>query len=124
MDKKVQEKTNEDPAQPQEQKQPVMVFQPVVQQPTKPQNGLAIASMITGIVSLFLIGFTFFSLALGIVALILGIMGLKKPTGKGMAIAGIATGGLTILIFIIILVVAVMISSMYQPSIYQTMMLR
>lgn len=54
-------------------------------------NGMAIASLIVGIVgfltSAFIVGTLF-----GIIAIILGIIGLKKPGGKGLSIAGIITG--------------------------------
>lgn len=59
--------------------------------PASQDNGLAIASMILGIVSLTGPGFI-----LGIPALILGIVGLKKNHGgQGMSIAGIITGGIS-----------------------------
>ncbi len=62
-------------------------------------SGLAIASLVLGI-----LGFTCFSILTGIPALILGIISLGKinkssgaVTGKGMAIAGIVLGSLSIL---------------------------
>jgi hypothetical protein len=70
------------------------------QQPAAPApaaqktNGLAIASLVTGIVA-FIFGWAiFFGFIVGVVAVILGIIGLKKPGLKGMSIAGIVTGGL------------------------------
>lgn len=54
-------------------------------------NGLAIASMVTGILA-FLSGLFFMGLLFGVAAIILGAIALKKPQGKGMAIAGIVTG--------------------------------
>ena len=56
-------------------------------------NGLAVASLVTGILA-FLTGWFFLGLFLGIAAVILGAIGLKKPGGKGMSIAGIVTGAL------------------------------
>tara|TARA_B100001105_G_scaffold194166_1_gene158158 strand:+ start:630 stop:1412 length:783 start_codon:yes stop_codon:yes gene_type:complete len=56
-------------------------------------NGLAIASLVTGILA-FLTGWFFLGLFLGIAAVILGAIGLKKPGGKGMSITGIITGAL------------------------------
>lgn len=63
-------------------------------------NGLAIASMVIGIIALLLawipiIGFIGF--VGGIAAIIMGIIALKKATGKGMSIAGIITGALSVL---------------------------
>lgn len=54
-------------------------------------NGLAIASMVTGILA-FLCGLFFMGLVFGIAAIILGAIALKKPKGKGFAIAGLVTG--------------------------------
>jgi len=60
-------------------------------------NALAIASMIVGIVA-FLSGWVpFWGLLTGIAAVVLGIIALKKPTGKGFSITGIITGGLAAL---------------------------
>ena len=56
-------------------------------------NGLAITSLVLGILA-FLSGWFFMGFVFGIAAVILGIIGLKKPGGKGMSIAGIVTGGL------------------------------
>ncbi len=59
-----------------------------------PTNGLAIASLVTGIVA-FIFGWVFFfGFLVGATAIVLGIIGLKKPNGKGMSIAGIITGAL------------------------------
>lgn len=70
-----------------------------------PADGLAIASMVCGILGLFL----FFP---AIPAVVLGIISLGRfkrdpqyRTGKGMAIAGVILGGLVILAFIIILLI-------------------
>ena len=59
----------------------------------QPANGLAIASLVTGIVA-FVFGWVlFFGFLVGATAIVLGIIGLKKPGGKGLSIAGIVTGG-------------------------------
>lgn len=60
-------------------------------------NGLAVASLVVGIVA-FLSGWLpFWGFLSGGAAIVLGILALKKPTGKGMSIAGIVTGGLAAL---------------------------
>lgn len=51
--------------------------------PTRKGNGFAVASLVLGIVSFCLGPFT------GVIGSILGFVGLGKPTGKGMATAGI-----------------------------------
>lgn len=63
--------------------------------------GFAIASLVCGIISLVCCCLGFFSAVLGIAAIVLGIITLCfKYDGKGMAIAGIITGGLA-LVFVI-----------------------
>jgi prepilin-type processing-associated H-X9-DG protein len=70
-------------------------------QPAKGGKGLAIASMILGLVSLVL------SVVPALVAIVLGIVSLaKKKPGKGMAITGIITGAIGLLILPAILVPA------------------
>lgn len=60
-------------------------------------NGLAIASMVVGIVA-FVTGWApFWGILAGVAAVVLGVIALKKPSGKGMSIAGIITGGLAVL---------------------------
>jgi hypothetical protein len=60
-----------------------------------PTNGLAIASLVTGIVA-FIFGWVFvFGFLVGATAIVLGIIALKKPhrgSAMGMSIAGIVTG--------------------------------
>lgn len=58
-----------------------------------PTNGLAIASLVTGIVA-FVFGWApFFGFLVGATAIVLGIIAMKKSaSGKGMSIAGIITG--------------------------------
>ena len=72
---------------------------PIVQPQTSPAatNGLAIASMIVGIVAFISGWLPFWGLLAGAAAIVLGILALKKPTGKGFSITGIITGGLAVL---------------------------
>lgn len=72
-------------------------------------NGAAIASLILGIFA-FLFGWFFLGFLLGAGAIVFGIIGLKKPGGKGMSIAGIITGAigaLSALLFSLIWLVAI-----------------
>lgn len=86
--------TPETPAPAPENTQPPA--QPPVQPPIPagPANGLAIAALVVGIVAVISGWIPFWGLLVGATAIVLGILGLKKATGKGMAIAGIITGGL------------------------------
>lgn len=74
--------------------------------PTR-QNGLALAALITGIVSLFALLFAPLAALLGIAAIILGVLGLRKATQmapgaerRGMSIAGIVMGAISMLLSI------------------------
>lgn len=69
--------------------------------------GVSIASLVCGIFSIICCCASYFALALAIAAIVLGIISIvKKYDGQGMAIAGIATGGVGIVISIVALVIA------------------
>jgi hypothetical protein len=77
-------------------------YQPPVYGPS-PEQGLAIASLVCGILS-----FLCCNILTGIPAIILGIMAINKEksdpqryTGKGMAIGGLVLGGVSVLIFFV-----------------------
>lgn len=57
----------------------------------QPTNGLAVAALVTGL------------LGMGLVPIVLGILGLKKPGGRGMSIAGIVLGALSVLLTIAVI---------------------
>lgn len=61
-----------------------------------PSTGLAIASLILGILAT-LSGIFFIGGLFGIAAIIIGVIALQKKVGKGMSITGIITGALGIL---------------------------
>lgn len=102
--------------QPSYQQPPVYQnFQPNVQ-PIAQNNGMATASLILGIIANVCCGFP-----VGIVALILGIIGLSKSktmcgNGKGMAIAGIILGAVSVVWG----VAAMVVYSMYGLAVFQT----
>ena len=69
-------------------------------------TGFAIASMICGILSILCCCTGWFGLILSIVAIVFGVLTIKNEYGgKGMAMAGIITGGIGVLMFVLILVV-------------------
>lgn len=77
-------------------------------------NGLAVASMVVGLVAFFSGWVPFWGLLTGIAAIVLGVIALKKPTGKGLSVTGIVTGGiaaLTSVLFTIFFVIALTASS-------------
>lgn len=87
-----------------------MTIQPPMEYaPQAPRTGLAMTSMILGIVGL-LTGCLGIGILLGIVGLVLGVIALvninKNPTaygGKGLAITGIITSGLAVLVMPLLL---------------------
>lgn len=65
-------------------------YDPYQNQGPAPYNGLAIASLVIGIVSIVpCCLFPYLCIPLNIVGLILGIISRKKPYGRGMGLAGI-----------------------------------
>lgn len=56
-------------------------------------NGWAIAALICGLVSLLVTNPLYL---VSLAAIILGIVGLTRASGKGMAVAGIITGGVAV----------------------------
>lgn len=82
---------------------------PAASGPSAGPGGLAIAALIVGIVAILSCFIPFWGLAIGITAVVLGIIAAKKPAGKGFGITGIVLGGLSTLInliFIAFVVVA------------------
>ncbi len=81
---------------------------PTSTQPSTPQGAgaFAITSLVTGIVA-FVLGFTFIGFILGAAAVVFGILALKKNQNKGMAIAGIITGGLGFIASLIVTAIAI-----------------
>lgn len=68
--------------------------------------GLSVASMVCGILSILCCCFTFFGFVLAVAAIILGVICLKNHyEGKGMAIAGIICGGVSLFLLILIAIV-------------------
>lgn len=92
-------------------------------------SGFTIASLVLGIVSLVLWCVWFVSIPCSILALIFGIIGVKKK-GKGMAIAGIVTGAISLAIWVVLFLGAFAYGFMegfeeeieyYEPSSYYDM---
>ena len=72
--------------------------------PPKPKTGMSVTALVLGIVGLvaspFPIG-SYVAILLAILAVIFGIIGLRRRAGKGMAIAGLILGGLALLVSIL-----------------------
>lgn len=74
-------------------------------------NGVALAAMILGILALLGLVFVFPAIILGIIALVLGIMGVRKASSiqgpgarKGMAITGIVTGAIALILSVLMFI--------------------
>ncbi len=76
------------------------------QMPSQPNYGMAVASMICGIVSIiFNCCLWYISLPAAIVSFILGILSIKnKYGGKGMAIAGIVLSSIVLFAFVLFII--------------------
>ncbi|MFJ9825353.1 DUF4190 domain-containing protein [Streptomyces sp. NPDC101160] len=91
-----------------------------------PSNGMGTASMVLGIIAVAGFCMWGFGVLLGILALIFGIIGLKKAsrgeaTNRGMAMAGVVLGSVGILIsavFLALMIVAVVNAPEHSDSSY------
>lgn len=90
------------------------VAQPYEQSPQQintpsTKKGMAITSMVLGIVSIVIAILWFIAAPVAIAAVILGIISLvKKHGGKGMSITGIVTGAVTVFIIVPLILVTVL----------------
>lgn len=73
-------------------------------EPEKKARGFGIAAMILGILSILLICVQPFGVVLAVAAVVLGILGVVKTQGKGMATSGIVMGGISLVTGVIILI--------------------
>ena len=73
-------------------------------EPEKKTRGFGIAAMILGILSILLICVQPFGVVLAVAAVVLGILGVVKAQGKGMATSGIVMGGISLVTGVIILI--------------------
>ncbi|MFC9558566.1 hypothetical protein [Agromyces sp. NPDC056965] len=78
----------------------------------RPSIGFSIASLVLGIAGILLVWVLGLGLLLAVAAIVFGILGLKRS--RGLAIAGIVTGGLSLAVGLLVLTVA-MIAAAVQP---------
>ena len=76
--------------------------------PANDKKGFSIAALVLGIIALVLCCIWYVSIPCGIIALILGIMGLKSSK-RGMSIAGIITGVIGMILSIVLVIAIVML---------------
>ena len=76
--------------------------------PANDKKGFSIAALVLGIIALVLCCIWYVSIPCGIIALILGIIGLKSSK-RGMSIAGILTGVIGMILSIVLVIAIVML---------------
>lgn len=76
--------------------------------PANEKKGFSIAALVLGIIALVLCCIWYVSIPCGIIALILGIIGLKSSK-RGMSIAGIITGVIGMILSIVLVIAIVML---------------
>lgn len=84
-----------------------------------PSNGMGIGALVCGILAVVLgivVGYLFFPALLGVVAVILGVLGMGKAkrgeaTNRGMALAGTITGAIGVVITVLWIVFAIAVLS-------------
>ncbi len=86
--------------------------------PAGVSSGLAIGALICGILAILFFWCAFIGIPLGIAGVVLGIVAMNKVKagtggGRGMALAGLITGGLAILLTIVAVVAAFASDSAY-----------
>ena len=76
--------------------------------PANDKKGFSIAALVLGIIALVLCCIWYVSIPCGIIALILGIIGLKSSK-RGMSIAGFITGVIGMILSIVLVIAIVML---------------
>lgn len=77
-----------------------------------PSSGLAIGALVAGVVALLMFWCAFVGVPVGIAAVVLGVVALNKVKagtggGRGLALAGVITGGVAILVSVVLVVAAI-----------------
>ena len=95
----------EEPAKIEEVKkeEPKVENKETTKEPEKDKKGLAIASMVLGIIALVMFCIWYIAAPCAILALIFGILSIKSSK-RGMAIAGVSTGAVGLILMIILYV--------------------
>ena len=66
--------------------------------PVAQSSTFGVTSLVTGIVGFVLAWVPLLGFASSVIAVVFGILGIRKNSGKGMAIAGLVVGGITLVI--------------------------
>lgn len=109
------------PQAPQGQYAPAPGYgQPQYGAPPSKSNGMAITSLVLGIVALVTVWLPPLAIVLALVAVVLGFLGMKKSAevgGRGLALGGLITGGLALLASIILLVLTALVFNAASDSV-------
>lgn len=84
--------------------------------PKEPGPGFGITAMVCGIVGMVLACIPFVGFPLGFIATVFGYLGISRPRGKGMAIAGLALGICSVVFSVVIFFVLLFSNSFSAPS--------
>jgi hypothetical protein len=66
--------------------------------PVAPSNGLAVASLVLGIIALVFFWLPLLGWIPVILSIVMGLIALQQPYGRGMAMAGLICGGIALVI--------------------------
>ncbi|HUZ11540.1 MAG TPA: hypothetical protein VMU93_01650 [Caulobacteraceae bacterium] len=64
----------------------------------QPANGLAVASLVLGVIAVFTFWIPFLGWIPALLGLVLGLVGLQQAHGRGMAVAGVVCSGLALVV--------------------------
>lgn len=97
-------------------------YQPPFNNGPQPYNGFAIAALIIGILSILpCCLFPYIGIPMNIVGLVLGIIGYRKPYGRGMAIASIVINIIFLVLAIVWLIICLYIYANMDMTAYYDM---
>ena len=74
----------------------------------KPRTGMSVAALVLGILAIILAWFpvgSYIAVVLAILALIFGIIGVRRKAGKGMAVTGIVLGAISLVASVVMSVI-------------------
>lgn len=109
------------PQAPQGQYAPAPGYgQPQYGAPPSKSNGMAITALVLGVVALITVWLPPLAIVLALVAIVVGFLGMKKSAesgGRGLALGGIITGGLALVVSIILLVLTALVFNAAEDEI-------
>lgn len=83
------------------------------------KNGMAVASLVLGIISICCCCVSWLSLILGVLAIVFAVLGRKNPAKKGLTTAGLVMGIIAVVLAVVSIIVAR--TDWYQDVVVQQM---